>query len=193
MFTLRKPSDKEIYRFIASQRKLVHSYAETGTTNEIAPTGYDLDHHCIKLGSGRETFELAKAAIRGWKMFNFEWIQLCWPDTAIEVGSTVAVIARAMGVWTVNACRIVYVLDEAGAVETFGFAYGTLPNHVECGEERFKVQWNHNDDSVWYDLFAFSRPNHILTRLGYPFVRLIQKRFANDSMNAILSTVRSSR
>ncbi len=126
-------------------------------------------------------------------MFNLEWIQLCWPDAAIEVGSTVAVITRAMGVWTVNACRIVYVLDEAGAVETFGFAYGTLPNHVERGEERFKVQWNHNDDSVWYDLFAFSRPNHVFTRLGYPFARRIQKRFAIDSMNAILSTVRSRR
>ncbi len=50
----------------------------------------------------------------------------------------------------------------------FGFAYGTLPGHVESGEERFLVEWDRGDDAVWYDILAFSRPNHVLTRLGYP-------------------------
>jgi hypothetical protein len=34
---------------------------------------------------------------------------------------------------------------------------------------------------VWYDILAFSRPNQLLTRLGYPWVRRTQKRFGRES------------
>ena len=34
----------------------------------------------------------------------------------------------------------------------FGFAYGTLPDHAATGEERFLIEWNQDDDSVWYDI-----------------------------------------
>ena len=63
----------------------------------------------------------------------------------------------------------------------FGFAYGTLPDHVERGEERFTIEWQ-ADDSVWYDIYAFSRPKHPLARLGFPVTRMLQKRFARDSL-----------
>jgi len=48
----------------------------------------------------------------------------------------------------------VYVIDETVPVRRFGFAYGTLPAHVEQGEERFSVEL-HADGAVWYDLRAF--------------------------------------
>ena len=35
-------------------------------------------------------------------------------------------MGRAIGFWWLNACRIVYVVDEAGPITQFGFAYGTL-------------------------------------------------------------------
>ena len=38
-----------------------------------------------------------------------------------------------LGLWWLNACRIVYVVDEAGPVTRFGFAYGTLPGHAGSG------------------------------------------------------------
>lgn len=103
-----------------------------------------------------------------------------------------AVLARVFGFWILNACRIVYVIDDSGPIETFGFAYGTLPDHVECGEERFTVEWNHSNDSVSYDILAFSRPNHPLTWLGYLYVRRLQKQFARDSRQAMLRAVRDS-
>ena len=46
-------------------------------------------------------------------------------------------LARVLGMWTLNAARVVFVIDEPGR---FGFAYGTLPRHVESGEERFLVE-----------------------------------------------------
>ena len=81
-----------------------------------------------------------------------------------------------------NVSRIVYVIDE----ETrFGFAYGTLPHHVEAGEERFLVGWDREDDTVWYDILAFSRPANLLVRLGNPVARRLQRRFARDSLQAM--------
>jgi hypothetical protein len=39
----------------------------------------------------------------------------------------VAVLARSLGLWWLNACRIVSVVNEDGPGKRFGFAYGTLP------------------------------------------------------------------
>ena len=74
----------------------------------------------------------------------------------------------------------------------FGFAYGTLPGHVESGEERFLIEWDRETDKVWYDILAFSRPNHFLTRLGYPLVRRTQKRFGRDSAASMFRAVNSA-
>ena len=66
-------------------------------------------------------------------------------------------------------------------MQRFGFAYGTLPDHAGSGEERFLVEWDRKDDSVWYGILAFSRPRHLLARIGYPWVRRVQKRFGRES------------
>jgi uncharacterized protein (UPF0548 family) len=84
----------------------------------------------------------------------------------------------------------VYVVDEWGPISKFGFAYGTLPGHVESGEERFLIEWDRGKNGMWYDIRAVSRPNHFLTRLGYPVVRRLQKRFGRDSAASMLNAVR---
>jgi uncharacterized protein (UPF0548 family) len=131
-------------------------------------------------------FRAAVAALRRWEQFRLGWVEAWPPDTPIQKGEVVAVMGRAVGVWWVNACRVVYAVDEDGLVARFGFAYGTLPGHVESGEERFLVEWDRADGGVWYDVLAFSRPNHVLTRLGYPVVRRLQRRFGRDSAAAML-------
>jgi uncharacterized protein (UPF0548 family) len=190
MFTLQKPSIREIHYFLARQHDQAFSYPFVGATQGTPPSSYDVDHNRIRIGAGRNTFERAKAAIRRWEMFNLGWVQLHWPDTLVTVNSTVAVVANVWGLWATNACRIVYVREETGPVETFGFAYGTLPAHVERGEERFLVQWDRRDDSVWYDLLAFSQPYHTLARVGYLYVRYLQRCFAHDSLRAMQRAVR---
>ena len=118
-----------------------------------------MDHRRVCLGTGQRTFEAACAALRRWQMFQVSRVQLCWPTTGIEPGAVVGILASWGGLWFLNACRIVYVLDETSPVRRVGFAYGTLPGHAERGEERFSIEW-HSDDTVWYDLLAFSRPGH---------------------------------
>jgi uncharacterized protein (UPF0548 family) len=189
MLSLRKPSAQSIRPFLEAQAKLPFSYAAVGATAKTPPAGYAVDRTRIKLGEGEPVFHAAKAALRRWEQFHLGWVEAWSPDTAIQTGEVVAVMGRAIGLWWLNACRIVYVVDESGPINKFGFAYGTLPGHVESGEERFLIEWDRGDNGVWYDILAFSRPNYILTRLGYPVVRRTQKRFGRDSAAAMLSVV----
>ena len=100
---------------------------------------------------------------------------------ALSVGAAFAVLIRHLGFWSLNSTRLVYLEEQNGPVQRYSFAYGTLPGHAESGEERFSIEWHHEDDSVWYEIFAFSRPRHVLAWAGYPITRLLQKRFTRDS------------
>ena len=189
MLSLRKPSVDAMRRFLAAQAKLPFTYEAVGATAETPPAGYVVDRTRIKLGEGEPVFRSAIAALKRWEQFNLGWAG-AWPsDTPIQKGEVVAVMGRAIGVWWLNACRVVYVVDEAGPVSKYGFAYGTLPGHVESGEERFLIEWNKCDDGVWYDIVAFSRPHQFSARLGYPVVRRLQKRFGRDSAAAVFKAV----
>lgn len=183
MLLLRKPSPATVRDFVAAQARLELTYPVGATASE-PPAGYVVDHTRIKLGDGAQIFRTAKAALERWDHFALGWVQ-AWP-CPIKQGEVVAVMARLLGCWSLNACRIVAVVDREG---TFGFTYGTLPDHAESGEERFQVEWDRETGAVWYDILAFSRPRHLLARLGYPLVRRIQKRFARDSAAALLRAV----
>jgi uncharacterized protein (UPF0548 family) len=101
-----------------------------------------------------------------------------------RAGLNVAVLfdARPLPLWLLMPARVVYVVEDSVTrngqqIDRFGFAYGTLPDHPERGEERFLVEWNRDDDSVHYDLLAVSQPQHWLARLAYPYTRWQQLRF----------------
>ena len=78
-------------------------------------------------------------------------------------------------------------LDSPCLVLTAGpdsLVYGTLPGHVECGEEAFTVTL-HSDGTVTATVSAFSRPGTLLTRLGGPVGRRVQARMANAYVRGI--------
>ena len=191
MLSLRRPSVERLQAFVASQAKVSLTYSAVGATAAVPPPGYVVDRTRIKLGEGASNFAAAKAALERWEQFRLGWVEAWPPNTPIKEGQVVAVIARIFGLWWLNACRIVYVVDEQGPIKRYGFAYGTLAEHAESGEERFTVEWHEDDDSVWYDILAFSRPHQLLARLAYPVVRRLQKRFTRDSAAAMLKSVKS--
>lgn len=189
MLSPRKPSAEALGRFLKSQANLPFTYAAVGATAATPPPGYVVDHTHVSLGAGESTFRSAQAALQRWEQFRLGWVD-AWPtDTPIRVGEVVAIMGRAVGIWWLNACRIVYVIDETEPNARFGFGYGTLPGHVESGEERFLIEWDRTTDRVTYDILAFSKPNHFLTRLGYRAVRRKQKKFAGDSAASMLRAV----
>jgi uncharacterized protein (UPF0548 family) len=187
MFQLTRPSAAQVDAFVAAQRGATFSYPEVGVTRSgAAPAGYVVDHNRVRLGTGPETFRRATAAVLAWRMSSLGWMSIQPANAPVTPGETVAAVVGHHGFWSLNACRVVYLLDEEeDGLRRTGFAYGTLPAHAEIGEERFSVEWL-ADDSVWYDLYAFSRPGHLLARLGSPVARRLQRRFARDSKQAML-------
>jgi uncharacterized protein (UPF0548 family) len=187
LFCLREDDVRE---FISRQQHSVCTYSEVGATASDVSSRYNVDRNRILLGRGEATWRRAMQAIREWQMFNMPWVRLYWPTTPIQVGADVAVLVHHFGFYSLNAARIVYVVNEDGPIARYGFAYGTLAEHAERGEERFTVEWNRSEDQAWYAILAFSRPNKTLAKLGYPLSRILQRRFGEGSKVAMLQAVR---
>jgi uncharacterized protein (UPF0548 family) len=187
LFTLRSPSESQIRPILDRNCRTAFSYREVGASQrEILPSGYNLDRNEIVLGSGQTTYESAKRALRAWKMFDIDWLRVFPESGEIEKDTLVAVVPSHFGFSSINLCRIIYVFESPTA---YGFAYGTLTEHAEKGEERFTVSWNPPDDSVRYEIVAFSKPRALLARLGYPLSRAMQKKFAQASLAAMARAV----
>jgi Uncharacterized protein conserved in bacteria len=187
MFAFRRPTDADVRELLARQAGQPWSYPCVEVTRADKPQprpGWQIDHHRVLLGHGPAVFAAACAAIRGWKMFPPEMTRVYWPNSPQQPGDVVAVLyrARPFFLWMLFPARVVYHVDEP---RRYGFAYGTLPDHPERGEERFLVEWQPADDTVWYDLLAVSRPGHWLARLGYFYARYEQARFRRLSGEAM--------
>ncbi|HVW00648.1 MAG TPA: DUF1990 domain-containing protein, partial [Planctomycetaceae bacterium] len=165
----------------AEQSALPFSYPDVGATATAPPSGWDIHQTRVSLGYGPAVFAAACEALRCWTQFDLGWIRAADRAAPLAPGEAVAVVARTCGLWSINTCRIVYVVDEP---RRFGFAYGTLPSHVARGEERFLVELGAADE-VTFEILAFSRPSHWLTRVGRPVMRLIQRQFARAAGEAM--------
>src|SRR6185369_15662121 len=179
MFLLRKPSVLVIEAFLSRQRTQTFSYIEVGSTNATLPPTYTIDRNRVVLGSGKQVFQHASGLLRSWQMFKLGWVDVHPAGAPIKVDETVAVLVRHFGFWSLNACRIVYVFENE---RSFGFAYGTLADHAEQGEERFSIEWSADDDSVSYNILAFSKPKKWAARIMRPLSRTLQKKFTRDSL-----------
>jgi uncharacterized protein (UPF0548 family) len=189
MFLLFKPDESRIQSILASQRARDFSYLEVGATRGDLPAGYTVLRGRVDLGQGATTFDRAARALLRWKMFDVPGVRLCWPDVPIQPEAAVAVLVKHCGFWSVNCCRIVCVIDDHGPIRRFGFAYGTLPEHAEQGEERFAVEWNRGSNVVSYDILSFSRPGNAAAKFAYPVARWLQKRFLRNSLAAMVAAV----
>ncbi len=191
MLFLHKPSDKEISEFIARQSRLPFSYNEIGATKvHNAPKGYPINHFRKELGKGQEIYKNATDALCSWQMYALDWTRVFPSNVPIKKGEVVAVLANHLGIRSLNPCRIVYVIDEENEqFQRFGFAIGTLPAHSEKGEEQFLIKRNKETDTVFYELYAFAKPENWLAKIGSPFVSYIQKRFAAESYEAMRKAV----
>lgn len=117
-----KTSPVAIQEFLLAQAKLDFIYSAVGATATVPPAGYVVDHTRIQLGQGEAVFRGARGALERWQQFRLGWVEAGPPGALIQVGQEVAVFARLFGLWWLNARRIVYLVDEPGRVQRFGFA-----------------------------------------------------------------------
>jgi uncharacterized protein (UPF0548 family) len=190
MFLLSRPSDDEIEQYLKDSQSLPLSY-EPGLLAREIPSGFKIDECSGLLGKGKPVFELARDALVEWRQFDLGWVELFPRSASIEPGTVVAVLIRHVGIWSLNGCRVLYLTGDRHAGRTFGFAYGTLTNHGEIGEELFEVSIDPDSEAVSYKIRAVSKPGTALARLGYPLVRLLQARFRNDSIAAMQKAVKT--
>lgn len=185
MWSIRKPSPAAVTAFLARHSAGDYTYADVGRVADFHPQGFDRDARREIIGHGPAAFHAACDVFRRWGQFPTPWTKIYPVDAPIRAGQSLAMLAHACGLWWLNACRIVYTIDEP---TRFGFAYGTLGEHVECGEEQFLIEQS-ADGAVWYDLRAFSRPRYWAVRLAYPFARRQQRQFARESFAALRAAV----
>ena len=185
MFLVRRPSPRAIDAFLETSSTLPLSYEPVGLARHEA-AGFRHDRHDAVVGQGRDAFERASALVAAWKPFDLGWIEVFPPRAPLRPGTVVAVLARHFGFWSLNGCRIVYTIDRE---HEFGFAYGTLTNHAESGEEIFQVSLDRGTGTVSYLIRATSRPRAPMARLGSPIARTIQARFRRESAAALMRAI----
>ena len=100
---------------------------------------------------------------------------------------------RHLGFWSLNGCRVLETVGGSDDVTRAGYAYGTLTNHAESGEERFEISIDPRTDDVVYRIDAVSWPQAPLARIGLPIARALQARFRRHSADAMAHAVRDLR
>ena len=197
MFLVRRPSQETVDRFLRESQDLPLSYGPVGIVqeksqppNRTAQMKWDLDELTVVLGRGGAVFEKARRALLSWTHFDLGWVELFPPRAPVAVGTVVAIQIRHLGLWSLNGARVVYTVGSPTDGDRFGFAYGTLANHAEAGEELFEVALDRRTDDVTYCIRATSRPRAVLARLGQPAVRVLQARFRRDSGAAMKRAMR---
>ena len=174
------PGEAGLRSVLEAQARESLTYPEVGRTRGTdLPTGYTHDRYRVPLGDG--VFETAKSGLREWRAHVDAGVSIFPSFARIEPDANIVLSIRTGPLYAIAACRIVYVCDEA---DRFGFAYGTLPEHPETGEEAFIVERDATG-RVHFTITAFSRPASTITRLAKPLTRFVQRRVTAEYLEAL--------
>lgn len=170
-------------RILARGAEAEPTYAFVGDLLGDDPPPLDLDLSRT-VGHGPEAFGRAVSCLR--RFGAQRAVATVWPDDAVAEPGTDLLVALGLGPVTVVAVdRVVGVVDEP---RRWGFAYGTLPGHIEVGEEAFVVTRG-DDDAVVVRITASAHvalPGRaVLQRLLLP----IQRRYAERYLDAVEAAV----
>lgn len=154
------------------------TYPEVGATAGVLPAGY---HHVREqrvIGHGPQDFASAVDTLMGWDMHRRAGLRVASGPEAAVAGADVVLSLLGLRI----PCRVVYVIDEPRAR---GFAYGSLPGHPECGEERFVIEHDPTTDEVTGRVVAFSIAGTRLTRVAGPVGRASQRFMTRRYLRAL--------
>jgi len=179
---LRRPSDEKLIGLWEQQSSLPVSYKNAGMTRSGPHRGYR--HHKASVSLGVGTFKEGREVLRAWGAQRGAGFGV-HPERPVAQGMAVLVYGRLGPLYTSVCCRVIYIIDED---DRWGFAYGTLPHHVERGEESFIVSKD-KEDNVTFTVESLSRPASVVARLGSPIARAIQNRITGRYLEALRRSV----
>ncbi|MFS7954984.1 hypothetical protein Hanom_Chr07g00637121 [Helianthus anomalus] len=117
---------------------------------ELSKDGFVINYSKIMVGSGSDTYEKGKTALKTWRHFGLSWAFVD-PKTPIENGMKFCVCVKEFFPWVRMPLQVVYVNETKSRktnVASFGFGGGTLSGHLLSGEERFAIEMD-GDKRVW--------------------------------------------
>lgn len=166
------------------------TYPEVGASlHAEGPAGYRHIEQCVRVGKGRETFDLAADALMSWQVHRGAGLDVLASSDRVAEG-TVAIVRLTLGPLRVDGPnRVVAVLDEP---DRRGFAYGTLDGHPEQGEQAFIVEID-ADGTVLFTVRSFTKRASLLALLGGPLNARIQDQIAERYLMALLEAAHQAR
>ena len=186
MFLVRKPSAETMARLVRDQAGRELTYPQHGATRGAMPPGYRHDEWEAELGSlPADDFDRLADGLTHWLVQRQSGITI-FPDEPASEGLTFALWFGLPAGYVTAVGRVVYVTNEP---DRRGFAYGTLPEHPECGEEAFHLL--RRGSQVAFNVRAFSRPAQPLARLGAPVTRALQRRMNQAYLSAMRAAART--
>ena len=190
MLSLRRPSDATVREFLAAQSKLGFTYAAVGATATCPP-------RVMRWITPGSSWERARRSSRGPRPPWGDGSSSAWagwrrghPRPRSETGEVVAVVARGLGLWWLNACRIVYVVDEPGPVSRYRVRLRDAPGSRRDGRGAVPRRMGPGERGGLVRHPGLLPPALFLTRLGYPYMRRVQKRFGRESAAAMVRAVK---
>jgi uncharacterized protein (UPF0548 family) len=161
--------------------RLELTYTPRGLTRDgPMPVGYQ--HLAVerRLGAGDAAYRCASEALMTYAPQR--GLGLRPRATAPRAAAGVDILSRL--VLLPVPCRIVWAVE---GPDRTGFGYGTLPGHVESGEEGFLIE--RRGDDVYAVVRAYARPASWLTRLGGPLTWQAQRVAALGYLHALQRAV----
>ena len=152
----------------------------------MTPPGWSSRRQALRFGEADpvHAFDMARQGLLNWTQYDLAWTSVpIMPP--IELGAPVAILARTARLWSVNCCRLVYVIDEPK--ERFGYAMGTLPHHPEKGEERFLL--TRVGMVVQLEVTSFSEANHPLVQMCWWYAQRTIRRFLREGIARVSAEV----
>lgn len=186
--SVRGQTRRDGVALLASQRLADVTYVDVGATMAgRIPNGFSGKQMAQTIGHGEIAFERARLGLQIWAAHRGAGVEP-FEATPLVQGETVLLVLGLGPTEVRIACRILEVTDTPSA---FGFVYGTLPVHPECGEERFLVEHEANG-AVRFTIDVFWKPNHPLAVIGAPVARRMQQRFTQGYLDALARFVNTS-
>jgi uncharacterized protein (UPF0548 family) len=179
-------SDGELLELLRRAQQGTPTYDHVGST--LDPLRWDapaVRSHHVDVGRGQAPFDAARTALQTWVPQRGLGAEVLPADQPVVVGGTVLVILRRGPLFFVAPDRVVVVVDEP---RRFAFAYGTLPDHPERGEESFTVEWL-PDDTVRVTIRVQAGPATLAARAAGPIVRWLQHAALRRYLRAITEDV----
>lgn len=186
---IRRPNEAELNSLYEVQTRQQVTYQPIGiSSNETRGYHHDRAEMAFTVDSGA-TLHGASHALFNWNAHIGAGFLVYPPDTSACLGATILLCRKLAVGYVTLSCRVVQVINEPNRQ---GFAYGTLPLHLEQGEQRFVVE-QESEGRVRFLIETTSRPTHPISRLGYPVTRLIQERAIRNYLLALATAATDCR